>query len=198
MRWPSDRRSGPPSGREAPHCLLRSVSCTRGVVQIDVEYFPRPEYGFLLPTLKHAEGGIESRGGASLFFLSSPIPMEIAETGATAQFQLAEGQKGFALRYHPAMESTPAVWSSQQIVVRLSDALEAWHSWSRLHQNYQGPWKELVAHSGRVLQALTYYPTGAIVAAPTTSLPESIAEIGTGTTDLSGFVMPASRSKRCG
>lgn len=49
---------------------------------------------------------------------------------------------------------------------------QGWRSWSALHQAYQGPYAELVHHSGRVLQALTYAPTGAVVAAPTTSLPE--------------------------
>ncbi len=162
-------------GRGAPHCLLRTVSCTRGAVQIDVEYVPRLEYGLVLPLLKLADGGVESRGGASLLFLSSPILMKIMETRATCQFQLAKGQSAsFALQHYRAMESTPASWSQTQIADRLSDSLETWRSWSQLHQNYSGPWKQLVAHSGRVLQALTYYPTGAIVAAPTTSLPESI------------------------
>jgi len=55
----------------------------------------------------------------------------------------------------------------------LGDAAEAWRTWSALHQNYDGPWAELVRHSGRVLYALTFFPTGAIVAAPTTSLPEA-------------------------
>ena len=66
-------------------------------------------------------------------------------------------------------------WTQKDISLRIADTIEAWCSWSRIHQNYQGPWRELVAHSGRILQALTYYPTGAIVAAPTTSLPEVIA-----------------------
>jgi GH15 family glucan-1,4-alpha-glucosidase len=50
----------------------------------------------------------------------------------------------------------------------------AWLAWSELHQTYEGPWRDLVHHSGRVLQALSYQPTSAIVAAPTTSLPESV------------------------
>jgi alpha,alpha-trehalase len=162
-------------GRGAPHCLLRTVSCTRGAVQIDVEYVPRPEYGLVLPLLKLVDGGVESRGGASLLFLSSPVLMKIMETRATCQFQLAKGQTtSFALQHYRALESAPSSWPQRQIADRLSDSLETWRSWSQLHQNYRGPWKELVAHSGRVLQALTYYPTGAIVAAPTTSLPESI------------------------
>src|SRR6202451_3037743 len=52
--------------------------------------------------------------------------------------------------------------------------MEGWRSWSALHQAYDGPWRDLVQHSGRVLQALTFAPTGAIVAAPTTSLPEAV------------------------
>ena len=53
------------------------------------------------------------------------------------------------------------------------DTAAAWHTWSEIHQAYEGPWHDLVHHSGRVLYALTYYPTGAICAAPTTSLPET-------------------------
>jgi GH15 family glucan-1,4-alpha-glucosidase len=61
-----------------------------------------------------------------------------------------------------------------RIAARLRDTNTGWRSWSALHQAYQGPWRDLVHHSGRVLQALTFAPTGAIVAAPTTSLPEAI------------------------
>jgi GH15 family glucan-1,4-alpha-glucosidase len=57
---------------------------------------------------------------------------------------------------------------------RLDDTVRGWRTWSAIHQGYDGAWRELVLHSGRVLQALTYQPTGAIVAAPTTSLPESV------------------------
>jgi GH15 family glucan-1,4-alpha-glucosidase len=55
----------------------------------------------------------------------------------------------------------------------LEDTAEAWRTWSALHQSYTGPWVDLVRQSGRVLYGLTYWPTGAIVAAPTTSLPET-------------------------
>jgi GH15 family glucan-1,4-alpha-glucosidase len=67
----------------------------------------------------------------------------------------------------------PAPWDQAQIADHLADTLAGWRSWSAIHQQYEGPWRELVHHSGRVLQALTFRRTGAIVAAPTTSLPEA-------------------------
>jgi len=66
-----------------------------------------------------------------------------------------------------------------------------WRSWSAIHQTYEGPWRDLVHHSGRVLQALTFQPTGGIVAAPTTPLPETIGGSGTGITATPGYAMPA-------
>lgn len=56
-------------GRNAPHCILRSVECSSGQVQIDLAFTPRPEYGILRPLLETVDGGVQSRGGASSFFL---------------------------------------------------------------------------------------------------------------------------------
>ncbi len=68
----------------------------------------------------------------------------------------------------------PRPWSQRAITGRLRDTIEGWETWAGIHQSYTGPWSHAVHHSGRVLQALTYAPTGAVVAAPTTSLPETI------------------------
>jgi alpha,alpha-trehalase len=65
-------------------------------------------------------------------------------------------------------------WSVDEIRARLDDTTEGWRTWSQLHQSYDGPWRDLVQLSGRVLYALTYYPSGAICAAATTSLPEIV------------------------
>jgi GH15 family glucan-1,4-alpha-glucosidase len=80
----------------------------------------------------------------------------------------------FALQHRTSSQAAPEVWSRIEIEDRVADTAEAWRTWSGLHQAYDGPWKELVHHSGRVLYALTYYPTGAMCAAPTTSLPETV------------------------
>ncbi len=162
-------------GAGAPHSLLRSIVCTAGEVQVDFEYAPRPEYGLVLPLLRPIEGGLQGRGGSALLFLSAPLPLQVSECTARASFTLTAGQvMHFALQYGSVLEPPPFAWTQAEIASRSADTVEAWRSWSRLHQNYKGPWRDLVAHSGRVLQALTYYPTGGIVAAPTTSLPEAV------------------------
>ena len=79
----------------------------------------------------------------------------------------------FSLEHRSTSEPSPEKWTDEESVTRLDDTTEAWRTWSALHQAYEGPWRDLVHHSGRVLYGLTYYPTGAICAAPTTSLPES-------------------------
>ena len=66
------------------------------------------------------------------------------------------------------------MWSQDRIALRVADTVEAWRSWTATHQRYEGPNAALVAHSGRVSTAWATHPTGAIVAAPTTSLPETV------------------------
>jgi GH15 family glucan-1,4-alpha-glucosidase len=162
-------------GAGSPGVLLRRVTCTTGEIDIDVSYAPRPEYCLVHPILAAVAGGIAARGGASRLLLSGPAGFQIEEDTATAQLHLIAGQSvSFALQYGPTWEPPLAAWDTGQIDARLRDTIEGWRSWSALHQAYQGPWHDLVHHSGRVLQALTFARTGAIVAAPTTSLPEAI------------------------
>ncbi|MCG5212081.1 glycoside hydrolase family 15 protein [Streptosporangium sp. KLBMP 9127] len=170
--------SGHRLGEGAPHLLLRSLTCTDGEVDVDVEYVPRPEYGIVMPLLSEVEGGVTARGGAEWLVLSTPVPMTLDNCGAHCRTTLRAGEAvGFAL-HRSTLEALPArVWTQDEIAALLAATVDAWRSWSALHQNYEGPWRELVHHSGLVLQALTYQPSGAIVAAATTSLPEGIGGI---------------------
>jgi alpha,alpha-trehalase len=162
-------------GAGSPGVLLRRVVCTEGTVELAVEYAPRLEYGRIHPILTAVDGGLAARGGADVLVLSTPVPLAVEGATATARFSLAAGQSaGFALAHASSWEAQPAAWTPDEIAGRLEDTAEGWRSWSRLHQAYEGPWRDLVHHSGRVLQALTFEPTGAIVAAPTTSLPETV------------------------
>jgi alpha,alpha-trehalase len=161
-------------GTGSPGVLLRQLACTGGEVEIEVSYAPRPEFGLIHPILEQVPGGLAARGGAGRLLLSGPPGLRVDGATATARLQLSAGQAVmFALQHAPMGAPPLAAWDPGQIAVRLSDTLEGWRSWSAIHQSYQGPWRDLVHHSGRVLQALTFAPTGAIVAAPTTSLPET-------------------------
>ena len=160
-------------GAHSPHALLRRLSCDKGRVEINIEYAPRPEYGLIFPFLTAVDGGVHARGGADVLLLSSPIAFEIDGSGASAHISLTQGQSvAFALHHTQSWEEQPGVWDQEQITTRIDDTIRGWQTWSEIHQGYEGPWRDLVHTSGRVLQALTYQPTGAIVAAATTSLPE--------------------------
>jgi GH15 family glucan-1,4-alpha-glucosidase len=162
-------------GVDSPGVLLRSVSCQSGTVEIELEYAPRLEYGLIAPLLKPVQGGIFARGGADVLVLSSPVVLPMKESIAHARFTLQAGeQASFALQHQASWQKTPQVCAEAAIADYLHDTTTGWRTWSDMHQRYEGPWRDLVHHSGRVLQALMYRPTGAIVAAPTTSLPESI------------------------
>jgi GH15 family glucan-1,4-alpha-glucosidase len=161
-------------GARAPHLLMRSATCVRGEVDLHVEYQPRPEFGIIAPLLSVRDGGVTARGGAEWLVLSTAVPMAVAGSDATARVPLHTGQTVRFALHRSTLEEEPArIWSQQEIAARLDSTLAAWESWSQLHQNYQGPWRDLVHHSGRVLQGLTFQPSGAIVAAVTTSLPEA-------------------------
>ncbi|MGV7989006.1 glycoside hydrolase family 15 protein, partial [Mycobacterium kansasii] len=86
-----------------------------------------------------------------------------------------EGERAaVGLLHRTTSEPRPGPVSAGDLEGALEATIDAWRSWSQIHQSYDGPWSELVHHSGRVLQALTYQPTWAVIAAPTTSLPEEV------------------------
>jgi GH15 family glucan-1,4-alpha-glucosidase len=162
-------------GHGAPRLLVRSLSGVDGEVDVEFSYQPRPEYGLLRPMLSIVDGGVTGRGGAEWSVLSTPIRLEVADSTATARFPLRAGQVvRFGLQRSTLEESPARMWSQDELGDHLSDTVTAWQSWSDLHQAYDGPWRDQVHHSGRVLRGLTYQPSGAVVAAATTSLPEKV------------------------
>jgi alpha,alpha-trehalase len=162
-------------GRDAPHALLRRLRCVRGRMAMEMEFSPRPEYGVVKPLLLPERGGLLARGGATLLRLSAPLELEVAGSTATCAFTVEEGETlDFALQYRAAWQPLPEHRGPAEIERAADETVRAWTSWAEMHQSYEGPWKHLVHHSGRVLQGLTYHPTGAMIAAPTTSLPEVV------------------------
>ncbi|MFJ8253458.1 glycoside hydrolase family 15 protein [Streptomyces sp. NPDC094466] len=170
------RERGHALGVSSPGILLRQISCTSGSVAVETSFAPRPEFGLVHPVMSAVRGGLSAYGGAQRLVLSTPLPLRIDGSTARGETVLKAGERiGFALSSLPAWgDAEPDPWSGGRINRRLNDTVKGWRSWTRIHQGYQGPWKEEVAQSGRVLQAMSFTPTGAIVAAATTSLPESI------------------------
>ncbi|MGW0999059.1 glycoside hydrolase family 15 protein [Streptomyces sp. NPDC002520] len=167
------RERGHALGTASPGMLLRQITCAEGRVDIEIAYAPRPEFGLVHPLLSAVPGGLAAYGGAHVLLLSSPVDLQVSGSTAHSRIPLSAGQRlGFALHVGTAWERESAAWRTGRIRRRMSDTVEGWRSWSKLHRGYVGPWQDEVSHSGRVLRALTFAPTGAIVAAATTSLPE--------------------------
>jgi GH15 family glucan-1,4-alpha-glucosidase len=160
-------------GANASRTLVRVLRCTAGRVEVAIEFAPRPEYGLVEPLLAAVPGGVMMRGGADVLALSCPVQLAVDARAATGTLALRAGEHAaLGLTHRTTSEPYPAPATAAELDEALQTTVEAWRAWSRIHQRYQGPWRDLVHHSGRVLQALSYQPTGAVVAAPTTSLPE--------------------------
>jgi len=162
-------------GAGAPHLLIRQVSCAEGQVSLAISYQPRAEYGLLHHLLASVPGGVTARGGAEWLVMTTPAELQHGGGAATGSFELSAGETAFFALHRSTLGETPArVWSQEELRDRMASTIDAWQRWCDVHQSYSGPWADLVHHSGRVLQALHYQPSGAIVAAPTTSLPEGV------------------------
>jgi alpha,alpha-trehalase len=167
--------SGHDLGKEIPRALVRRATCRRGSVEVEVDHAPRPEFGLVRPAVWGDPGVVRARGGATRLVLSSPVSFSISSDRARASFRLAAGDHAtFVLMHRWSWEDPASPVPPGEADAMLDGTIEAWRSWSDAHELYQGPYQDMIRESGRVLQGLTFQPTGAIVAAPTTSLPEAI------------------------
>ena len=162
-------------GFGAPHLVLRLVEGVLGEVELDFELAPRPEYGLVKPLFRATERGGRTFGGPNQVVVSAGVATAIQDSTMSTTFTVSAGERvGFALQWAPPEGPAPEPFEPDQVAARIEDTIEAWRSWEAEHDVYEGPHRELVRLSSRVLKGLTYRPTGAIVAAPTTSLPETV------------------------
>jgi GH15 family glucan-1,4-alpha-glucosidase len=162
-------------GYDAPHELLRSVEGVSGDVEMAFELAPRPQYGLIIPLVRIEDGGARTFGAGRLS-IRSAVSLELEDSTMHAAFKVSAGERlGFCVRWAPPESQTaPQPTAAEDVAARIADTAEGWRSWEAQHDIYEGPHRELVQMSSRVLKGLTYRPTGAIVAAPTTSLPETV------------------------
>jgi GH15 family glucan-1,4-alpha-glucosidase len=161
-------------GIRVPHILLRHVEGLKGTVDLMLEFVPRLEYGLTTPLLTETEGGLVVHGGPVELHLITNCPLEISDNRATARFQVQAGEMvDFVLTYHRFVRTGDGIPPVVNVQEELKNATRGWRSWAEMHHTYQGLYTPLVRRSALVLKALTYEPSGGIIAAPTTSLPET-------------------------
>jgi len=159
-------------GVRSPHVLLRRLQGLVGSVAMTMELAPRMEYGRTEPHLRLITGGAQATGGPVTLTLTAPVPVTLGDGTLLGAFDVGVGQVvDFELAYAPTFG---AVAAPGAVAASLPDTVESWSSWTALHTSYDGAYPEPVRRSSLVLRGLTYGPSGAIVAAATTSLPETM------------------------
>jgi GH15 family glucan-1,4-alpha-glucosidase len=159
----------PPRGAAAD--VVRVVAGVSGRVPMRMALRLRFDYGRIVPWVRHHDGQLAAIAGPDAAWLQSPVPLRGEDLTSYAEFTVAAGQRvPFVLTYRPSHEPTPRPADAEQAIA----GTEAfWTDWLR-DFSYPGRWADAVRRSLVVLKALTYAPTGGIVAAATTSLPEQL------------------------
>jgi len=157
--------------------ILRKVACLQGSVDLEIEFKPRFDYARAVPSVEPALEGVVAPWQDHVLFLQSPYPLEVYGGEARGTFTINEDESHwFSLRYGDRDPLSPAECESF-----LDTTTEFWSEWAHDCQRdrciFRGPWHDHVVRSGLVLKLLTHPQTGAIAAAPTTSLPEVIGGV---------------------
>ena len=174
-----DYDNDPDTPPDAPHEIHRIVTCLSGKVDLRCDFKPRHNYARVLPDFRAlgrntGGGAVQARGGRQTATLLADIPLPFDERGVESDFTLSQGQTAtFVLAYGHGRPTS---------VERFHTAEKLDHTrrfWQRLvtRMNYDGLWSDAVVRSFLVLHLMMYQGTGAIVAAPTTSLPETSGRV---------------------
>ncbi len=154
--------------------MVRVVQGVRGAVTMRTRFNPRFDYGRTRPWVRKVDGALAAAAGPEALELRSDVPLQSNDFQHAAEFTVAPGQRvGFVLTYHPSWEAPPPAVDP---AAALQQTQAWWQEWSG-QSTYRGGWAQEVERSLITLKALTYAPTGGIVAAPTTSLPEFLGGV---------------------
>jgi GH15 family glucan-1,4-alpha-glucosidase len=160
--------------RHAEPDLVRIVEGLRGEVPMEMELIVRFDYGSVVPWMRNIDGHLRAIGGPDALAVYAAVDTYGRDLTTRAQFTVRAGERlPFVIMWHPSHVSAPAPLDP---LAALDDTTAWWEEWSS-RCTYDGPWREQVVRSLITLKALTFGPTGGIVAAPTTSLPEQIGGV---------------------
>ena len=154
--------------------LIRVVEGRRGRVPMHLELVIRFDYGSIIPWVRHLDRGLSAIAGPDRIRLRTGVELHGIDYRTVAEFAVAEGQREiFELAWQPAHLPEPREFA---VLRALEETEQWWRDWSARCPD-EGEWTEAVARSLITLKALTYAPTGGLVAAATTSLPEQLGGI---------------------
>jgi GH15 family glucan-1,4-alpha-glucosidase len=158
------------------HEIIREVRCNAGELEIEVEFHPRASYGSSAVRIRDVGAhGLRMDIGRGAFWLRSNVPLTITGGAARALVRMKCGDTlQFSFSY---AEESPAVLPAlgERVQGAIRRSVEWWQRWAD-RSNYRGPYREAVTRSALALKLLAYAPSGAVVAAGTTSLPERIGD----------------------
>ncbi len=160
--------------REKTVDIVRIVEGLHGHVPMQMHLTIRFDYGSIIPWVRDVHGALVAIAGPDALVLRTPIETKGVGHSTVAEFTVRRGQRvPFTLAWYPSNQEVPhpinATWA-------LTRTTSWWHEWTK-KSGYDGSWSDAVQRSVITLKALTYAPTGGIVAAPTTSLPEWIGSV---------------------
>ncbi len=160
--------------RTAEPDVVRVVVGRRGRVPMRMQLVIRPDYGLTVPWVRSTDRGLWAVAGPDSFRLDTAVEMRGEGLTTVAEFEVSAGEQvPFVLLWHPSHEESPPPVDALDSV---GTTEQWWREWSD-RCTYQGPWRDAVLRSLITLKGLIYAPTGGIVAAATTSLPEHIGGV---------------------
>jgi GH15 family glucan-1,4-alpha-glucosidase len=155
------------------HRLIRRVMCVRGTIPFQAQVAPRFDYGARPHTARQQDGLVIFESADLSLALSATVPVTCDGRDAAAEFKLAEGESAVFALDRVGGEVVPRGCPHAEAEQQLTATVAFWRRWLSASR-YRGRWREMVHRSALTLKLLTYAPTGAIVAAATTSLPEQV------------------------
>ncbi len=156
------------------HRICRRIRCVRGAVPISVSCRPAFDYGRQIHDTQIETHGATFKGSSLSLALSASVPLsKDGQGGVSAEFVLAEGKSQVFILRDDCADGVPCPPSEKEAEEILQGTVKFWHDWLS-SCTYHGRWRDQVQRSALALKLLTFQPTGAIIAAPTTSLPEVI------------------------
>ncbi|HWE71782.1 MAG TPA: glycoside hydrolase family 15 protein [Stellaceae bacterium] len=154
--------------------LVRIIQGEQGSVPMTMEMIFRFDYGSIVPWVRHRPDGLSVVAGPDALLVRTPLDLVGRDETTVAEFTVHAGETiPCTLSWFRSHQNEPAPYDAN---AALKEAVDHWQNWSRRY-TAKSEWREAEIRSLLTLKALTYHPTGGIVAAPTTSLPEKLGGV---------------------